>query len=55
MKFYQHIYVYKILFKSSTLKNDESNSNINIFKILYLPFDMLCYFLKSKMILCKMH
>ena len=41
--------------KSSTLRNDESNSNINIFKILHLPFDILCYFIEIIMILCNMH
>ena len=35
--------------KGSTLKNnDESNSNSNIYKILHLPFDMLCQFLRMK-------
>ena len=45
----------KSCYKSSTLKNDELNSNINICKILYLPFYMLCYFPERIMIMCKMH
>ena len=31
-------------------KNDKSNSNVNIYKILYLPFDMLCYLLEIMMV-----
>ena len=30
--------------KISTSKYEKSNSNINISKILHLPFDMLCVF-----------
>ena len=49
MKLYQHIYVYKTMFKNVQPKqNDEFNSNIHIHKISHLPFDMLCYVLKMK-------
>ena len=37
----------KLCCKSSTLKNEKSNSNVNITKILHLPFDMLCYSLRK--------
>ena len=33
-------------YKSSTSKYEKSNSNINITKILHLPFDMLCFSLE---------
>ena len=50
------IFMYvKSCYKISTFKNDESNSNINICKILHLPFDMLCYFIERIMIPCKIH
>ena len=46
MQLYQHIYVYKTMIKKvQPEKNDESNSNSNIFMILHLTFDMFCYFL----------
>ena len=48
-------YVFKIVLQKINIKNDESNSNINIFKILHLPFDMLCYFIESITIPYKMH
>ena len=41
--------------KSLTSKYEKSNSNINISRILPLPFDMLCYLLEYMMTLCKMH
>ena len=36
-------------------KNDKSNSNINITKILHLTFDMVCCLLESMMLWCKMN
>ena len=42
----------KICYKSSTSKNDKSNSNIIISKLLQLPFDMLCCLLEYMMTLC---
>ena len=36
-------------------KNEKSNNNINISKILHLTFDMLCYLLKSMMAQYKMN
>ena len=39
----------KMCYKSSTLKDDKSNSNVNIYKILHLPFDMLFYSIDSIM------
>ena len=36
-------------------KKEKSNSNINIFNILHLPFDMLCYLIESMMVRCKMN
>ena len=33
----------KPYYKSSTLKNEKLNSNVSIYKILHLPFDMLFY------------
>ena len=49
-------YMYeKSCYKSSTSKYEKSNSNINIFKISHIPFDMLCYLLEIMMKLCKMH
>ena len=45
----------KSCYKSSTSKNEKSNSNINIHKILHSPFDILCYLLESMMTQWKMH
>ena len=36
----------KSCYKISTLNNDELNSNINIYQISHLTFDMLCCFSK---------
>ena len=45
----------KPCYKSSTSKYEKSNSNINTYRISYLPFDMLCYLLEYMMKLWKMH
>ena len=45
----------KSCYKSSTLKDERSELNVNIFKILHLPFDMLCYSLKIMMVRSKMY
>ena len=37
------------------IKNEKPNSNINIYKISHLPFDMLCDSLKIMMVWCKMY
>ena len=37
---------WKLCYKSSTLKYENANSNINISKIMHLPFAMLCYLLE---------
>ena len=42
-------------YKSSTSKYEKSNSNINISKILHLPFDILCVSLGKIMTQCSMH
>ena len=36
----------KLGYNSSTSKYEKLNSNINISKILHLPFDILCYLLE---------
>ena len=43
----------RLCYKSSTFKNEKLNGNINISEILHLPFDILCYLLKSMMEWCK--
>ena len=45
----------KIVLQKFNIKNDKLNSNVNISKILHLPFDMLLYSLGSIMVRCKMH
>ena len=45
----------KLCYKSSTWKNEKSNSNIDISKISHLPFDILCYLLESMIAWCKNH
>ena len=45
----------KLCYKSLTFKNKKSNCNINISKVLHLPFYMLYYFLKSMMVQFKMY
>ena len=45
----------KLCYKSSTPKYKKLNSNINIYKIMHLTFDMLCYLLESIMTQWKMH
>ena len=56
MQYNQQIYVWKIVLQKFNIKkNDKSNSNVNISKILHLPFDMFCYSLESMMVRCKMH
>ena len=45
----------KLCYKSSTLKIEKLNNCNNISNVLHLPFDMLCYLLKSIMALWKMH
>ena len=45
----------KLCYKISTSKNEKLNYNINISKILQLPFDMLCNLLEIMMERCKMH
>ena len=42
----------KLCYKSSTLKNGKSNSNVNIPKILHLPFDMLYYSIEIVCLKC---
>ena len=44
-----------MLQKFTILKTKKSNSNINISKVSYLPFDMLWYLLESMMEQWKMH
>ena len=39
-----------LCYKSSTSKYEKLNSNINISKILHLPFDMLCFTVKQPMV-----
>ena len=41
MQYNQQIYVWKIVLQKFNIKNEKSNSNVNIYKILHLPFDML--------------
>ena len=50
-----YLCIYNHVLGVQPLKKDESNSNINICKILHLPFDVLYYFLIMKMIPCEMH
>ena len=45
----------KLGYNSSTSKYKKLNSNINISKILHLPFDILCYLLEYILALWKMH
>ena len=45
----------KLCYKSSTLKNEKSNSNVNISKISHLPFDILCYSIVIMIVRCKIH
>ena len=45
----------KPCYKSSTFKNEKSDSNVNITKILHLPFYMLFYSLESMMARCKIY
>ena len=40
-------------YKISTSKYEKSNTNINISKILHLPFDMLCVI--NALTICKYH
>ena len=55
MQFNQKSYVYKIVLQKFNIKNDKSNSNVNISEISHLPFDMLCYLPESMMVRCKMY
>ena len=49
-------FMYETLcYKSSAFKNEKSNSNVNIYNILHLPFDMLCYSLDCMMVQYTMH
>ena len=41
------VYV-KLSYKSSTSIYEKSNSNIDIFKISHLPFNMLCFSLEKR-------
>ena len=45
----------KLCYKNSTLKNERSNSNVDIYNISNLPIDMLCYSIESMMVQCKIH
>ena len=49
MQYNQQIYVRKVVLQNSNKKNEIPNSNINISNVLQLPFDVLCYFIKSMM------
>ena len=55
MQYKQQIYVRKTVLQKFSIKNNKSNSNITISKILHLPFDMLCYLLEIIMAPCKIH
>ena len=50
----EFVYV-EFCYKNPTSKYEKSNSDINISKMLHLPFDMLCYLLEHMMTLCQMH
>ena len=43
MNYNKQLYVWKIVLQKFNIKNEKLNSNINISKILHLPFDMLFY------------
>ena len=45
----------KLCYKSSTLKNEKSKSNVNISKIPHSLFGIFCYSFESMMVRCKMH
>ena len=55
MQYIQQIYAWKTVLQKYNIKNEKTNSDINISKILHLLFDMLCYLLKSMMARCKMN
>ena len=55
MQYNQQIYVGKIVLQKFNIKNEKLTSNINISKILQIPFDMLWYLLEIMMTWCKMH
>ena len=55
MQFNKQIYVWKLVLQKFNIKNKKSNCNINIYKILHLPFDMFCYLLEYIITLCTIH
>ena len=55
MHFNQQIYVWKTVLQNFNIKNKKSNINVNIYKILHLSFDMLCYSPEIMMVRWKMH